>query len=231
MPLKSLNNHPPGSFQVYVPETDWRSTPYTGFSATVEEVQQHRKLNPRFGWPTDTASVAKWVEEYTVARLRTVPGGTDYIVEGSAEPPANFPLPHRRQRRAVGAVEGVKVKKLVAGISLITDWLGDSLAPVEQVVADHRASICARCPLNRSPNAVQGVYGIVGDGLHLLMEAKNDMQLATPHDNVLQTCSACDCKLTLKVWTPTEHIKKHTSEAVFNDLDPGCWIRAELKST
>lgn len=234
--LKSRNNHPPtpGGFQIYVAETNFSTTPYIGFEDTAAELQRHRKANPRFGWPTDLESIRKFMDDYKTAQLRTVAGGEAWIVASVESPPMSFPSRPRQRRSEADVAAGDKVstvKKVVAGISLIADWLGDSLAPVAQELAEHRATICTRCKLNVKPGAVGVVASVAADGLHLLMDARSDMKLATSHDPFLETCSACLCNLRLKVFTPTAHIKKHTSPEVFAALDQSCWIRTELKST
>lgn len=229
----NTNNLPPNGYAVYEARTGWSSTPYTGLEATVTEVQRHREANKgRFpDWPLDRASIERFVLQFTEARLRSMPGGEAWLAPGPAEspPPVNF-LPRRLPRqRSPAAVEGVKqpVQKVVAGIALITDWLGSGLKPVEQARADHRASICARCVLNQKPAEL--ITSVMADGLHLLMEAKAHMKLATPHDALLETCTACLCRNSLKVWTPIEHVKAHTTPEILTALAEPCWIRDELK--
>lgn len=229
--MRNFHDLPPYGFFVYVAETGWESPKYIGLDAAIKEVQAHRVANARFGWPTDANSVRNYILAHTEARLRAMPGGDAWLTPGPAEspPPVNF-LPRRLPRqRSSDAVEGVKqpVQKVVAGIALITDWLGSGLRPVEQAVADHRASVCARCVLNQKP--AEPVTSAMADGLHLLMEAKAHMKLATPHDNLLETCTACLCRNSLKVWTPIEHVKAHTTPVIFAALAEPCWIRDELK--
>lgn len=227
MPLKTLHDLPPYGFFVYVPETGWESPKYIGLDAAILEVEKHRKANSRFGWPTDRESIRNYILAYTEQRLRSMPGGEQWLAAGPGEsPPANF-LPRLRSRQALaGNAPAAEVKKPVAGIALIADWLGSGLKPVEQSRADQRASICARCILN-IPHI--GLTNVIADGLHLLMEAKAHMKLSTPHDNLLETCKACSCRNVLKVWTPIEHIRAHTTPEIFAALAEPCWIRDELK--
>lgn len=230
MPLKNYHDVVPYGFVYFQAETGWTSPQFIGFTQAVQEIIKHRKANTRFNLATDEATVGRELEIYTEARLRSMPGGDQWLAAGPAEsPPANF-LPRRLPRqRSPDAAGGANppVKKVVAGIALISDWLGSGLKPVEQAVADRRASICARCILNQKP--VEPITSVMADGLHLLMEAKAHMKLSTPHDALLETCTACLCRNSLKVWTPTEHVKAHTTPEIFAALADPCWIRDELK--
>ena len=60
------------------------------------------------------------------------------------------------------------------------------------------------------------------------LSMRQDMALKTESDEKLGVCNACGCPLKLKVHVPASHIKKHTSEAVKRELDPRCWIPAEI---
>lgn len=229
MAFVNTNNLPPMGYQVFVAQTGWSSTPYTGLDATVRQVVEHRKANPRFNWPTDEGSVREWVLAYTEARLRQTPGGEVYLVGPAQGPPADFTsrLPQNRERRAPQSVAAT-VKKVMPGVSTIIAWLGDGLKPVDQATADHRASICARCENNVQMEGMQRAIGTVGDILHSIMEAKNHMKLATPHDSHLHQCSACLCVLQTKVWAPAQHIREGITPDVEAKLTPQCWIRPLL---
>lgn len=228
----NTNNLPPMGYQVFESKTGWSSTPYTGLEATVTEVQRHREANKgRFpDWPLDRGSIEQFVLQYTEARLRSMRGGEQWLSAGPAEsPPANF-LPRRlpRQRSPDAAATGAK--KPMAGVGTIISWLGDGLKPVDQATADHRASVCARCVLNVRMEGFEKAIGTVGDILHSIMEAKNHMKLATPHDNVLHQCSACLCVLKTKVFVPVDHIKKGMTPEIEAKLAPACWIRPILST-
>lgn len=228
--LKSRNNFPPGGFVFYQAETGWTSPPHIGFEPTVEEIRKHRLANSRFKLATDADAIRAELDGYTSARLISVYGdGASEWVIGGAAPPV-FTPPRPLPRREVGPRNVAGVHKAVAGVGLLVSWLGDGLKPVEQGVANIRAETCLKCPLNQKPNLLQSAYGSVANGLHLLMEAKAEMKLSTPFDDRLETCAACDCRNSLKIWTPISHEKKFTSPEIFAALDPGCWVRKEWDS-
>lgn len=227
VPLKTFHDLPPYGFFVYVPETNWESPKYIGLESAIKEVQKHFLANNRFGWKTDEASVRDYILVRTEARLRSMPGGEAWLAPGPSEsPPESFNLPRRQRSQRPGRQNAAELPaKPMAGVGTIISWLGDGLRPVDQATADHRASICARCELNVRMEGFEKAIGTVGDILHSIMEAKNHMKLATPHDNVLHQCSACLCVCSTKVWTPADHIKKGMTPEVEAKLATACWIR------
>lgn len=229
--LKDRVHFPPGGFKFYQPETNWNAPDNLGFDAVVQAIIDHREANPgRFKWATDAASVAAELDAFCEARLRQTYGDkAKQWLLGAPATAQPFPWRPLRERRAVAEDAAAGAKRAVAGIGLLASWLGDGLKPVDAKTAESRAAICAKCEFNRKPNLVQKAYGAVADGLHLLMNARAELKLSTPHDDKLETCSACDCRLALKVFTPAEHIKKNTSDAIAADLDPSCWILPLLK--
>lgn len=225
----NTNNLPPLGYSVFVAETGFQTTKYTGLEATVKELQAHRAANPRFNWPTDAASVEQYVLQYTEARLRSMPGGEQWLVGPTESPPANFSfLPRQPRPRVEVRNAAAPPAKPMAGVGTIVSWLGDGLRPVDQATADHRASICARCENNMRMEGFEKAIGTVGDILHSIMEAKNHMKLATPHDSLLHQCNVCLCVLATKVWSPIEHVKAGTRKDVLDRLANPCWIRDEL---
>lgn len=131
------------------------------------------------------------------------------------------------------------VKRTVAGVKLVRDWLGSGLKPVERGLATKRAAICVQCPLNQEGNFWQKLDEVAARGVKTLMSIKADLECKTDYDERLKTCQACDCLNELKVHTPLVHILKHTSAEVRDKLVNGmiidgqlvkakdCWILAE----
>lgn len=232
MALKSRNAFPPSGWAYYQPETNWQSNPNVGFSDVVQQIIEHRKANPRFNLSTDVGTVERELEQYTEARLRSQYGdaANEYLINSGGSPPSFTPPRLRHHQAGAVAVVGEKVSRVSAGIGLMIDWLGDGLKPVEQERANHRAQACVNCQFNQRVSVLQKVtIGTVADGVHKLMEEKAEMKLATPDDQRLFTCALCDCVLSLKVWTPTEHVKKHTDEKLFQTLPAHCWVRREIE--
>ena len=233
MPLKSRNMFPPNGWAYYQPETNWQSNPNVGFNDVVQQIIEHRKANPRFNLATDVVAVERELEQYTEARLRSQfgEGANEYLINSGSPPPSFTPPRLRRHQAGAVAVGVAKAQRISAGIGLMIDWLGDGLKPADQERANHRATICSTCQFNQRVGVIQrATIGTVADGVHQLMEEKAAMKLETPEDSRLFTCSLCDCVLSLKVWTPTEHVKKHTDEKLFVLLPDHCWVKKEIST-
>jgi hypothetical protein len=232
MALKSRNHFPPGGWMFYQPEIGWKSNPNVGFNDVVAQIISIRQANPRFKLPTDRPAVENELEAYTEARLRSQYGeqADQWLISGAAPP--NFPtLPRPRQRGGAVVAAGAKVGRVSAGVGLMIDWLGDGLKPVDQQLAEDRAKVCVRCPHNLPASAIQGaITGAVASGVHKLMEEKAEMKLRTSDDDKLHTCEICGCVMSLKIWAPADHIKKHTPDDVLNRLPAFCWVRREIST-
>lgn len=219
MRLKSRHSFPPNGWQFYQAETGWSPTPYMGFSETALEIQKHRQANPRFNLATEIPAIENELETYTVSRLMSMAGGREYLLDdGGAAPPV---FPNRRPLRERVADAAGSARRIVIGIQTMKDWLGDGLVPVEHAEADRRASICTRCPQNQPGSPL---VDAAAETFRRLVAAKNDMKLVTSHDEKLETCAACSCALSLKVWAPLPHILKHTDDEVRAKLWSECWI-------
>jgi hypothetical protein len=118
----------------------------------------------------------------------------------------------------------------MAGVGTIIAWLGGGLKPVDQETANARAAVCIACPRNVPSEGIARALNTVGDVLHSIAQAKNEMQLVTPFDAQLKTCEACGCVLATKVWVPSEHIKKGITAEVGQKLWEQCWIRPILST-
>lgn len=97
-------------------------------------------------------------------------------------------------------------------------------------VAESRALICSRCPVNvRVPGcaACTGMANAVGD-------AKGAR--STPYDHLLQACGICHCSNEAQIWIPAEYLAKGvTSEmmATYAEINEssGCWKYREISGT
>lgn len=231
--LKSLYQHPPGSFQFIQPETG-QEKPFVGsFNAVVAQVVQLRQANrwlaDKHAWRTDMAGVEFDVEQQNVARL--IAGGFLTFVDdatGYTAPITDYPPAEKKTpwANAAGAV-----KRVSAGVAILMDWLGSGGKPVDYAVADRRAAVCATCPKNDGGDWKAYFTGPVAEKIRVQLEMKNDLKLRTLHDEKLTVCSGCDCPIQLKVHAPIEHIMAHTSEEVKARLDPRCWVLQEGTKT
>ena len=114
------------------------------------------------------------------------------------------------------------------GVEIISDWLGAGGVPVEQHTAEYRAFTCELCSENRPGNWWDQVKNSIATWIGWTIEVKNRMKLEVPNENKLGICRACGCCNRLKIWTPIEHIKTHTSFEVSRRFPGNCWIISEL---
>lgn len=222
--LKSRLHDIPNGFQFYQPETGWEAPKWQPFETLVSVIIEHRKANPRFNLSTDRAKVAEELDAFNSARLREMPGGSHYLLEGASDPP-NFNTVRRPRQSPDQVVAGAR--KVMAGIGTIIAWLGDGLKPVDLETATQRAEICIGCDRNVPSEGIARALNTVGDVLHSIAQAKSEMKLQTQFDDRLETCKACGCVLNTKVWTPIEHVKRGLTNAVVEQLWEKCWIRKE----
>jgi len=224
--LKSLTVHPPHGFSYIEPAAGMRK-PFTGsFNSVVNQVSSLRRANKylaeKNGWALDKAGIEYDVEQQNVARC-IAHGWTEFLQsEAIATPPPQGELKKNLFGNAVGVT-----KRVAAGVGVLLDWLGESAKPVDQALAEHRATVCATCPQNGKGGLMEYFTGKAADKIKKQIEIKNDLALKTSHDADLGTCLACLCKLDLKCHVPLKHILAHTSEDVKKKLDPRCWILHE----
>lgn len=226
MALKSLNDLPPWGFFCFCPETNFETPKHIGLEDAARALQQHRVANPRFGWATDIDSCRQHIIEYTEARLRSMPGGEQWLTAGAPQgPPVDFTSRRRSAPRVVEGKPGM-IQQAVAGIGLVADFLGPRLAPVEHELAEARAAVCVTCP-NNQPSAMAE---LAGEGLKLLMEARSQMKLHTSHDEKLHACTACRCNLRLKPHVELDYVLQRLTPDQRARLVPNCWILVEEKA-
>lgn len=124
----------------------------------------------------------------------------------------------------------------VAGYQVLLDWLGDGGHPVSQDTANTRAMACLHgdngneCPYLTYPDWWEKQKGRVASAIKDQLEAKGKLKLETALDKNSRMCSVCGCCASLKVWTPIQFIKSHTSDEVAAKFPPHCWIRQEIEN-
>ncbi len=227
--LKSRNNHPPGGFIYRQNETGWESSKWRSFDHVVNEIIAHRVANPRFNLPTDKETVSVELENFMTERLRSIPGGTDYLTADPGGATLNPLIPRRTVASLVGGIanavaEGIKsAPKIVAGIGLWLEWFSSD-GPVTKEVAEQRASTCVACPKNVPATGVNTLSSVAARELQEILGSLHEQDLHTSLDSKLNLCSACLCPLASKVWVPNELIKRNTSKKVKAALWEKCWI-------
>jgi hypothetical protein len=230
MALKSRHTFPPihGGFQFREAATGWASTPHIGFNPTVDEIILHRKANPRFGLPTDRATVEVELERYVETRLRSIPNGEQFLIgpPGSAPPPT---LPLRKRTVAASVAAGAKlVRNTVAGIALWQDFFG--AGPVDAKLAEVRAATCAGCPKNQQANIFERFNELAAREITAIFGALKQKNLQTSRDEQLGICQVCSCPNKSNVWTPLDLKLKHLRPETKSALPAHCWVVTEEKA-
>lgn len=140
-----------------------------------------------------------------------------------------------RVRAGVGRAVGV-ARRLADGAAILSEWVGDGLAPVSKTEAQDRADVCtgrggaARCPHNRADATLADFTGPIAAIVHRQMNHKAGLQLFVDGEPELTTCGVCLCDLKLKVWCPSATILSRTPNAMWRkfaaESPPNCWMRA-----
>ncbi len=225
--LKNPQGQIPNGNRFMQPEIGWDSTkmmhPFPSIDALARGVIAMRTANPwlvqKHGWATEFAEVRSEMLDYN-ARICLEHGWMAFI-NGDEAP---LPQPEFHAQKKTLSQNVVAIKHVAAGAGVFLDWIGDGGTPVAMEVAERRANICVTCPKNDGGNWLSYFTQPIATKIKQQLEIKHDLQLKTSVDNRLTVCSACDCTLSLKVWTPLEHILAHTSDKVKAKLDPRCWI-------
>ncbi len=186
-----------------------------GFDASVKHIiaarKQNKAISDKHHLSTDYETVSRELIKYN-ALIRGVP------TEGDS--PSFFQSSSNRLPSRVAAV-AVDIKRAAQGTAVVLDWLTSGGAPVEQSLADKRASICVSCPKN-----VEGSWYTVAPAelIRSTLSARSDLKLATPSDDKLKSCDVCKCLMRLKVWTPLEFIVSKTKPEIMREFPSNCWI-------
>jgi hypothetical protein len=99
---------------------------------------------------------------------------------------------------------------------------------VSKEVAESRALICSRCPLNvRVPGCAS-----CSQMANVVADAKGGG--TTKYDNLLQSCAICLCSNEAQIWIPIEYLRKGVTDVMmgqfkeFNETGGECWKAKEL---
>jgi hypothetical protein len=235
--LRSRTQHPPGGFQVIIPQTGQKKATIGSFDFCVAYVmgvvRGNRALAEKYGWQPTREWAENYVEAQNVARLEANPRFHSFLtLEAELPPPPERYIPDGEEelaeskKNSVASVVGVG-RNLASGIHILIDMLGSTGRPVEAAKAASRAAICVDCPQNSGGDWKAIFTKAAAEKIRQQLEIKHQMNLVTPHDAKLTVCEACDCPLQLKVWTPLHHIFNRTSPEQRAKLDPRCWILHE----
>lgn len=228
---------PPGGWQYFDPATNYRETKPTEHdrreaAQAIFDMRQNNKHIYKGQELTYQNSLLS-LELFTARRLLNR-GLTQYVLSTVPVIPRQV---QTKKKLNVGAAPAAKseekslfnkLRQIAGGAATLKDWVGNGQRPVAQELANLRASTCVSCPLNQKGGALESITRSIGNAIKSQTELKNHLQLATPDDAKLLTCSACECHLPLKVWTPIRFISEHLEPDVYIELDRNCWILKEL---
>lgn len=107
--------------------------------------------------------------------------------------------------------------------TMLRHWANDGIV-VEREVAERRAAICAKCPMNvKFSKPCSGLCPELKKLIESVVGAKG-----TPFDSRLKSCGICGCYLTASVWVPL-HVQwselDDEQKAAFAKMKEasGCW--------
>jgi hypothetical protein len=231
--LKDKNKQIPNGYKFVQPETGWQPARYSSFGSIVRGLMAHRLSRPelvkKHNWATDEDAVNREVEQFNV-NLCLRHNWMNYIEGGEVggAPPKSKAL-SAEEKNQVSAAAGL-AKKIWSGIRTLDDWIDSDIPPVSAVQSGLRAEVCSRCPKNTPGDFTKWFTIPAAGAIKRQIEKLAERKLETAYDAKLNVCDVCLCPLKLKVHTPLEFIKKHTSEEVLADLmkQPECWVVSEL---
>lgn len=225
--LRSREKFIPGGFRFVQPETGWTLPVNQSFQIGVQCIINHRLgnkwLTEKHGWSTDFETVANELDAYCCAICKAA-GWDAYVQEGGPPPPIpkSFPSPQRRPSQVLHRLGNV-----AAGSETLVDWITSGAEAVPQSLADHRAEICAKCPMNGKGDFTRWFTVPVSNAILAAISSRSEMKLSTAQDGVLNVCEACSCPLKLKVHLPIERIAKTLDGEARTRLHRSCWIPTE----
>lgn len=196
--------------------------PWTMFLA---KVQSFRTLNHLIR--ADIGFVEADVTEYLA---REFGGDPKYFTSEPGQKKTS--LTSRFQSRNFLARVADRSRQLISGASILSDWLGAGLKPVERALAQTRADICSGringvpCPHNNPGfQPVETIAQIIRGW----SEQKNAMTLDVIGEDKLHTCGICWCHLPTKVFVPMETILDRTPQAMLDkfasEAPENCWMK------
>lgn len=220
MNLLTFKKLPPGGWilpQKFADGTT-RKLEFMGpFADAIRDIRQLRLENNIL--PNDVDSIASELEQYTVQRLG---GDPKWCTSQKKTLWQNVhALPSHVRDLAKHAVAAGR------GATILSDWLGDGMQPVENRLAENRARVCLSCPLNVESHGASKWTDKIAAAILDQRRAKTERGLKVPHEELLFTCQECLCHLPLKVWVPLETILGRTDQIALDKFPDHCWMRTE----
>lgn len=121
-----------------------------------------------------------------------------------------------------------QLRHTAAGALILTEWLGANGQPVHTPIAERRAALCRKCPLNLPGRWWESAQDKIAEAIKLHLEVKNAVGLHVQKEEETGMCRQCGCAIRLKVWCPITHIKNHTGYKQLAQYPSHCWIKNEI---
>ncbi len=113
-----------------------------------------------------------------------------------------------------------KVKTMADGVKNLTAWVGSGGEVVAQDVAQERANICFKCPLNQRG---MGITGEVAEATLRFLEFKNSLDLHVADEEKLHHCFNCGCVLKLLIFEPQDRVVAQMTDQEKSEAPEHCW--------
>ena len=230
--LNSRDKQVPGGFKFTQPETGFQTPRFASFTTVVNAVVNHRVSNPflaqKHGWNTDYASVAEEVDRYN-ANICATMGWMNYVMASPGDAPIpKSKAPSPTDQKQVDVAAG-RVTKIWSGVKTLNSWIDSNEPPVIQTLANSRAEVCSKCPINGAGDFTTWFTKPAAAAIAGQIEKLKGKKLSTPLDDKINVCEACLCPMKLKVHTPFKFIRENLSDSVMQELRkaPSCWIVKE----
>lgn len=113
-----------------------------------------------------------------------------------------------------------RAKSIPKGIEVIANWLGEGGVPVAPHLAQTRANICLKCPLNKKGSSL---VEVLARSVHMHVRVKNKLGVRVFGEKQLGECGVCLCNLPLKVHVPIKNIRKTMFADEAEKFPAYCW--------
>lgn len=201
--LPNITTAPPGGWRYTVPETK-QSFAESNLEALLKTLKAHYRATG-YDVPLD---LVERIEAFICAEV------PEYCGAGPSA-----------LSQVVGKIEDAVLTfhAVIQGMRTLAGWVAGSGERVALEVAEKRASICARCPLNVQPKGCTGCnMGVLRQLTEKFVGGKR-----TSYYEQLKACKACACQLNAKVHLPRSNIWPKMSEKQKAQLPSECWLVTE----
>ncbi len=225
--LKNRRNSIPNGFHFRQALTGWENDKVCppsvwDFFLLCTELQKHRIANPKYKLATDLGAIQNEVDRVNAERVAAIPGSESYIVSTDTAQSFRVAPAPTALRKFVAAAKAIS-----AGAETISDFIDSGESPVAQELAESRAAVCVRCPLNEKGDLSRFFTIPAAERIRRQIGMKEKRGLKTSLDEKLHVCSGCLCVNRLKVFFPLRFILNHMDTEIESKLDPKCWVLSE----